>query len=172
MKIQKEKIKSLLYDFIDIQKDILLNESEVIKHKNSLKEFAINICRLVDFKDLDLETFNCLINKDIEPWSNQDDIDYSINNKDRYYRIEFNVIRATYSGMRGRITILNNSELGYYGYRVYFNTIKLKKEYGHRKVINGVRIDKYVNGKSTKSYPIKINRSFVTSYIYGVKSNY
>ena len=167
MRIQKEKISCLLYDFIDIQKDILFNEVDVIKHKTTLKNFAINICNLIDFKDLDRKTFNQLINKDIEQWSDEDSIDYSINNEERYYRIEFGANRLYYSPyLTGRITILNWSETGYYGYRVYFSNITLKKEYNNTQIINGIRIDKYLDGKTVKSDIVKINRSFVISCIY------
>lgn len=167
MNIEKEKISCLLYDFIDIQKDILFNEVEVVKHKDTLKDFAINICKLIDFKDLDRKTFNQLVNKDIEARSEEDNIDYSINNGERYYRIEFEAKRLYYDPyFTGRITILNWSETGYYGYRVYFSKIKLKKEYNNTQIINGVRIDKYLNGSTVKSDTVKINRSFVTSCIY------
>lgn len=167
MNIEKEKISCLLYDFIDIQKDILFNEVEVVKHKDTLKDFAINICKLIDFKDLDRKTFNQLVNKDIEAWSEEDNIDYSINNGERYYRIEFEAKRLYHDPyFTGRITILNWSEAGYYGYRVYFSKIKLKKEYNNTQIINGIRVDEYLNGSTVKSHTVKINRSFVTSCIY------
>lgn len=166
MRIQKEKISCLLYDFIDIQKDILFNEVDVIKYKTTLKKIAINICKLIDFKDLDRKTFNQLITKDIEEWSDEDSIDYSINNDERYYRIEFYARRRYPDAINGRITILNWSESGYYGYRVYFNTITLKKEYNNAQIINGIRIDKYLDGKTVKSDTVKINRSTITSCIY------
>ena len=167
MKIQKEKISCLLYDFIDIQKDILFNEVEVVKYKDTLKDFAINICKLIDFKDLDKKTFSQLINKDIEAWSEEDYIDYSINDGERYYRIEFDAKRLYHQPyLTGRITILNWSETGYYGYRVYFSKVTLKKEYSNAQIINGIRIDQYLNGRTVKSDTVKINRSLMTSCIY------
>lgn len=169
MKIQKEKIYCLLYEFVKIQRDILFNRVKVIDNKDKLKEFALNICKLIDFEDLDIETFNQLSNKDVEVWSTEDSIDYSISNDDRYYRIEFEARRTFPSDITGRITILNDSKSGYYGYRVYFNTIKLKKEYDNARLINGVRIDEYLDGKTVKSKTIKINRNFITGYIYSLK---
>ena len=166
MKIQEEKIKCLLYDFVNIQKDILFNNVSVIDYKQTLKDFAVNICKLIDFKDLDIDAFNCLINKDVEVWSDKDDIDFSINNDKRYYRIEFSVRKGLQEGMGGRITILNDSRFGYYGYRVYFNKVTLKKKYNNAQVINGARVDEYLNGKTVKSKLIKIDRSFVTNQIY------
>lgn len=166
MKIQEEKIKCLLYGFVNIQKDILFNNVSVIDCKQILKDFAVNICKLIDFKDLDIDTFNCLINKDVEAWSDKDDIDFSINNDKRYYRIEFSARKGLQEGMRGRITILNDSRFACYGYRVYFNAVTLKKKYNNAQVINGVRVDEYLNGKTVKTKLIKIDRSFVTNQIY------
>ena len=166
MRVQEEKIKCLLYGFVNLQRDILFNNVSVIDCKQTLKDFAVNICKLIDFEDLDVDTFNCLINKDVEDWSDEDDIDYSINNGKRYYRIEFSTVRSFNRGMSGRITILNNSNLGCYGYRVYFHAVTLKKKYNNAQVINGVRVDEYLNGKTRKSKLIKIDRSFVTNQIY------
>lgn len=174
MEIQNEKIKSLLHDFIALQKEILFNKSRIIDNKNSLKEFAVNICELIDFKELDAETFNCLINKDVEPWSDEHNIDYSINNGDRYYRIEFKAPRVPsyktstgiYPEISGRITILNNSETGYYGYRVYFDKVRLKKEYANKEIINTVKIYEYKDGNPKKSHIIKVDRNLVAKHIY------
>lgn len=174
MEIQNEKIKSLLHDFIALQKEILFNKSRIIDNKNSLKEFAVNICELIDFKELDTETFNCLINKDVESWSNKHKVDYSICNEDRYYRIEFKgskipFLKRTvgiYSEIWGRITILNNSDTGHYGYRVYFERDRLKKEYGDQNIIDKVRIYEFKDDKPKKAYNIKLDRNLVAKHIY------
>ena len=173
MNVQKNKISSLLYDFIEIQKSILFDKEEVIKYKDELRDFAINLCKSIDFKDLDIKTFDYLANKDIEYWSEEDNIDYSINDGKRYYRIEFNANRK-YNfdfGIDGIITILNKIKRGGSGYRIDFRTIKLKKEYCHARIINGVRIDEYLNGKVIKSDTVKINRHFVAGSIYNLKQD-
>ena len=150
---------------LPLQLLILFEDIPVINFEDLIRNFTINICNGIGFKDLDVKTFNQLKSIDNKSYD-VDSIDYLIDNDDRYYRIEFSANRSYPIGLTGRITILNKNKSGYYGYRVYFNTIKLKKEYGNAQLINGVRIDEYLNGETIKSKTVKVDRSTVASMVY------
>lgn len=164
--MNKGKIHNLLWhDLLSLQLEILFHEIHVTSFKHILKDCAIYICENIKFEDLDIETFNQLKSIDNKSYD-VDSIDYLIDNDDRYYRIEFSANRSYPIGLTGRITILNKNKSGYYGYRVYFHTITLKKEYGNAQIINRVRIDEYLDGETIRSETIKVDRSTIVSHVY------